>query len=127
MIGNGLMVVHLVPTLFRNGDGIIGGAERYAFELARNMAKAAPTTLVSFGDRNSEETCGALKVKVLGNAHYVRRQKTNPVTLSLIGAVLKADVVHCHQQHIVSSSLAAARSEERRVGKECRSRWSPYH
>ena len=23
--------------------------------------------------------------------------------------------------------LAAIRSEERRVGKECRSRWSPYH
>src|SRR5581483_7575669 len=25
------------------------------------------------------------------------------------------------------SSRAGARSEERRVGKECRSRWSPYH
>src|SRR6266581_3293669 len=25
------------------------------------------------------------------------------------------------------SSAAAVRSEERRVGKECRSRWSPYH
>src|SRR5256884_880141 len=25
------------------------------------------------------------------------------------------------------SSTANARSEERRVGKECRSRWSPYH
>ena len=25
------------------------------------------------------------------------------------------------------SSKGAARSEERRVGKECRSRWSPYH
>ena len=25
------------------------------------------------------------------------------------------------------SSLFAGRSEERRVGKECRSRWSPYH
>src|ERR1043166_1121165 len=25
------------------------------------------------------------------------------------------------------SSLDASRSEERRVGKECRSRWSPYH
>ena len=24
-------------------------------------------------------------------------------------------------------ALAGARSEERRVGKECRSRWSPYH
>src|SRR5260370_12936321 len=25
------------------------------------------------------------------------------------------------------ATLEAARSEERRVGKECRSRWSPYH
>src|SRR2546430_13719697 len=25
------------------------------------------------------------------------------------------------------ATLAAERSEERRVGKECRSRWSPYH
>ena len=25
------------------------------------------------------------------------------------------------------ASPASARSEERRVGKECRSRWSPYH
>ena len=25
------------------------------------------------------------------------------------------------------AALAVARSEERRVGKECRSRWSPYH
>src|SRR3712207_8537881 len=28
------------------------------------------------------------------------------------------------QQHVVGVML---RSEERRVGKECRSRWSPYH
>ena len=27
----------------------------------------------------------------------------------------------------IKETLAAARSEERRVGKECRSRWSPYH
>ena len=26
-----------------------------------------------------------------------------------------------------SSAIATERSEERRVGKECRSRWSPYH
>ena len=25
------------------------------------------------------------------------------------------------------NAIPAARSEERRVGKECRSRWSPYH
>src|SRR5258708_27527445 len=32
------------------------------------------------------------------------------------------------QAHIEPVSvIAALRSEERRVGKECRSRWSPYH
>ena len=30
-------------------------------------------------------------------------------------------------QHIMAAQGAGARSEERRVGKECRSRWSPYH
>ena len=28
---------------------------------------------------------------------------------------------------IVERSIYFLRSEERRVGKECRSRWSPYH
>ena len=28
---------------------------------------------------------------------------------------------------LVASALRRSRSEERRVGKECRSRWSPYH
>src|SRR5258708_13970800 len=28
---------------------------------------------------------------------------------------------------IVGKVVAISRSEERRVGKECRSRWSPYH
>ena len=27
----------------------------------------------------------------------------------------------------LAALIAKARSEERRVGKECRSRWSPYH
>src|SRR3712207_9194806 len=29
--------------------------------------------------------------------------------------------------HLFMSSSISFRSEERRVGKECRSRWSPYH
>ena len=33
-------------------------------------------------------------------------------------------LVHLRQVHPLS---APPRSEERRVGKECRSRWSPYH
>src|SRR5260221_13100133 len=44
------------------------------------------------------------------------------------------NVLRRHQPRIVTKRLepvaevmSAARSEERRVGKECRSRWSPYH
>ena len=33
----------------------------------------------------------------------------------------------CIMDGVLSSVLAEVRSEERRVGKECRSRWSPYH
>ena len=31
------------------------------------------------------------------------------------------------KQGFTQEALSFARSEERRVGKECRSRWSPYH
>ena len=41
---------------------------------------------------------------------------------------------YCHKCHIEPSFIDLLeegglinRSEERRVGKECRSRWSPYH
>src|SRR4051794_27884063 len=37
-----------------------------------------------------------------------------------------ADFIYPGYDQIVSE-LAKMRSEERRVGKECRSRWSPYH
>ena len=30
-------------------------------------------------------------------------------------------------RHLELHCLGSSRSEERRVGKECRSRWSPYH
>src|SRR3712207_9401160 len=35
--------------------------------------------------------------------------------------------IHVVYDTISSVAVIATRSEERRVGKECRSRWSPYH
>src|SRR5258708_19092275 len=32
-----------------------------------------------------------------------------------------------HDNSLSAAAVTSARSEERRVGKECRSRWSPYH
>src|SRR2546429_9797186 len=33
----------------------------------------------------------------------------------------------CDTMDVLQTALELGRSEERRVGKECRSRWSPYH
>lgn len=100
-------VLHIVPALFGADDGIFGGAERYALELARHMARQMPTTLLTFGDRERHETLDSLRIHVIGKPWYVRNQRSNPISLSLIGELRKADVVHCHQQHILASSLSA--------------------
>jgi glycosyltransferase involved in cell wall biosynthesis len=100
-------VLHIVPALFGSEDGIVGGAERYALELARFMADEVPTTLVSFGARERHETLGQLQIRIIGNPWYVRSQRTNPISLALVSELRKADVVHCHQQHVLASSLAA--------------------
>jgi glycosyltransferase involved in cell wall biosynthesis len=110
-------VVHIVPSLFGANGGVYGGGERYALELARHMAEVVPTTLVSFGDEEHEEVLGQLKVRVIGNPWYVRGQRTNGVAFSLLAELRRADVVHCHQQHVLASSLAAlvCRVARRRV------------
>ena len=71
-------------------------------------------------------------VAVTANAHAV--SATAAVAIGFIGGAV---MVGCRKGLLalriddvvgaVSAHLAAGRSEERRVGKECRSRWSPYH
>jgi glycosyltransferase involved in cell wall biosynthesis len=85
----------------------VGGAERYVLELARHMANRRPTTLLTFGERAREETTGRLRIKVLRRAWRVRGQDQNPLAIGLLREVLSADVVHCHQQHVLASSVAA--------------------
>src|SRR3712207_9586463 len=45
-----------------------------------------------------------------------------PAELAPVYVMLASD-----EASYVSGARVAVRSEERRVGKECRSRWSPYH
>src|SRR6266851_8433385 len=49
-----------------------------------------------------------------GSVQWVRQQKQTICKFLLC-------------EHHACLAAAIARSEERRVGKECRSRWSPYH
>jgi glycosyltransferase involved in cell wall biosynthesis len=100
-------VLHIVPALF-GPSGVVGGAERYALELARHMAEAVPTRLLTFGESDRTEQIGNLNVRAIGDPWYVRGERQNPLSLRMIPELANAEVVHCHQQHILASSLAAA-------------------
>src|SRR3989449_4331025 len=64
----------------------------------------------------------------------LRHNKNNPALIRKAG-VGKTAIVEGLAQRIAAGDVppalkevrVVARSEERRVGKECRSRWSPYH
>src|SRR2546426_7951091 len=51
------------------------------------------------------------------------------LTIGEVALPLLEDTLSAEDPHIVFAAAYALlhRSEERRVGKECRSRWSPYH
>ena len=100
-------MLHLVPALF-GPSGIVGGAERYTLELARHMAARTPTRLLTFGTESAEKRIGQLEVRVVARPWHVRGQRNNPISAAILPEILGADVVHCHQQHVVMSSAAAA-------------------
>ena len=52
-----------------------------------------------------------------------RVYKADKVEKEPVGLVLKLFLLGA----VVTVFAGSSRSEERRVGKECRSRWSPYH
>ena len=64
------------------------------------------------------------------------RKKHPVIRKKLDNAVCGMEAMHAHDvnaermevpQNAKTLAVSFARSEERRVGKECRSRWSPYH
>ena len=72
-------------------------------------------------------------VKVTGATVHVVDSgvDTGPIILQKAVCVKENDTPETLQRRVMEEAewqiLPRARSEERRVGKECRSRWSPYH
>ena len=71
------------------------------------MATRVPTRLVTFGAVAERQRIGDLDVRVIGHPWHVRGQQNNPFSPSIFTEILKSDVVHCHQRHVVMSSAAA--------------------
>jgi glycosyltransferase involved in cell wall biosynthesis len=100
-------VLHTVPALFDSKGDLIGGGERYAYELARYMARLVPTSLISFGDKDDSFRDGDLAVRIIGSPYRFRGHWMNPVSFDLLAAAGDFDVVHCHQRHVLMSTLTA--------------------
>ena len=90
----------------------------------RPIACCAPLADPALSDDDAEATADLFRA--LGDPARVRivnvlARRGEPVCVCELVEVLGL------AQATVSHHVRRLRSEERRVGKECRSRWSPYH
>src|SRR3989441_11905506 len=92
------------------------GAIRSAADEAAAMATeiSASTEEMSASTEEMSATCQDLSKRAAEQAQLVRGAADDAAKILQIATVL-------------ASGAEDSRSEERRVGKECRSRWSPYH
>src|SRR3712207_7072063 len=75
------------------------------------------------------QTC-ALPISLFGFRRDGVRPGYEPAVAELVADVLGRPlewVIRPWERFYPSVDAGEGRSEERRVGKECRSRWSPYH
>src|SRR5258708_25517059 len=78
------------------------------------------------------QTC-ALPICIRSRARLASTSKEGTIVISMkVDASLARDRIRTDSTVILGSigllgDKVIERSEERRVGKECRSRWSPYH
>lgn len=84
----------------------MGGAERYAYELAKAMAENNPVVFMSFAHKSSSHRDGALMVEHIPWGILGRGRCANPFSVRFLKWILWTDVIHCHQTHIMSTDLS---------------------
>lgn len=98
-------VAVIYPILFGE-DGLFGGGERYALELAKALARETPTRLISFAERPRREQIGALDVRVHRPLHYVHGARANPLSFGFLRDLRDVDVIHCAAWNTLATDLA---------------------
>ena len=96
-----------LDTLIAEKVGNLSGGQRQCLALARALLHDAPVYIFDEATSNIDAESEEMIMDVI---HELTKEKT----VLLIS-------------HRLSNVTCRSRSEERRVGKECRSRWSPYH
>lgn len=99
-----LAVCHVSPTYFAP-ESVMGGGERFAEELARAMSARARVKLVAFGPRARRERASPAFERVILESWF--SDPMLPFSPRLFAELAGADVIHCHQQNVLSTFLAA--------------------
>jgi glycosyltransferase involved in cell wall biosynthesis len=109
-------VLHVAP-LFFGDDGMWGGGERYALELARHTAQHVPTRLVTFGPRARRVRDGDLDIHMLPLRRRYRGNDVNPISELLPVELLAGEVIHSHHYHSIVTNLCVleGRATSKRV------------
>ena len=108
-------------------SGLAGGAvaEKTMTDIQKQLQKNIGLGFVITGKTNNLKEPAAKKVfKNKNIKKYNFRQNT---VANLIGAETVQSEKGAQLDEKIAKTGNLLRSEERRVGKECRSRWSPYH
>src|SRR2546430_7410902 len=113
----------------RKSNSIRSRARGLEIRVAVELALVEALQRLALGERHAPVADGAFAVARQGRVEL--RDVVLHVLEHLVGGVTLDDLLDPPAAFIVQPHVhhvgVAERSEERRVGKECRSRWSPYH
>ena len=108
-------------SLMTSGLSAIGTAAQYSLDNKINVLTGVSDqnqqiqqTAMQLGLRSAQQ---GVKQEIVDMYYEQMASNAGSAIAGILGAVMGGS----------SNSSSSARSEERRVGKECRSRWSPYH
>ena len=131
MVMAGAPIVSIVATVFIvNLRHLLMSAA-----LAPKFVGYSPLKNFLIGAQLTDETFGVASGRLTGGERHADRwmfglnitAHANWIIANLLGALLGGWIADPERYGLHYALPAMFRSEERRVGKECRSRWSPYH
>ena len=107
-------------TLLEEGAKNLSGGQRQRLAIARALLTQPEILILDEATSALDPESEAI---VRANLKDIARNRTVLVVSHRLSMLKEADSIIVLDRGTVIRS----RSEERRVGKECRSRWSPYH
>src|SRR3712207_2619320 len=120
------LAAHDAPGGFRAGDRVVEAGHdprRFATDLLDRLRDLIVLDAVPEAGGNGLLDCPPDRLDLMSS----QAQALGSATLSRMADTVHAGLTEMRGTTAPRLLLELVRSEERRVGKECRSRWSPYH